>query len=398
MKIILKKGRIVVPKINSVNFLLWIFTLFFFIMEVLRDVGLVGQTGNTKYVEYFFVIIIITFFSLVKIFYQKSKHHGQFFGIEIRQFIVFSIIIFLLSLSKSYYVHEFNIISLIEVLQILIPIILTYFLVNILTENQLISLVKICLLVTCMGYAYLISQMNISISDLSKISLVNSYSPFESWNLAEIASGISCFLIFYHKRAPISCFISVLINIMMFKRVLIFMDIVLIIVVILKKELSLCKEKTTNFFILFWIIIVEFIYQIYQKENQYKLLSHGINLVKFTMARIYRLWFLTENHFVSYGLGSTGVYLTKLNYSWLGNDLEMDFIRIRFELGIIAIILLVFIYLKICKNNFYSLAMINICFLNLLMANGITQYSGWMFRILIIAIINYKYINQGALK
>ena len=137
-------------------------------------------------------------------------------------------------------------------------------------------------------------------------------------------------------------------------------------------------------------------YNLYLPQNaSYIKLNYGIDLSKFTMSRILRLWYLIENCFVSYGLGSTTEYIESLHLSYLGHELEMDFIRIMYELGIIAVIVFIYIYLRITKRNIYSFCLMNLCFLNLLMANGLVKYWGWTMRILTIGLINYYEIKDN---
>ena len=112
------------------------------------------------------------------------------------------------------------------------------------------------------------------------------------------------------------------------------------------------------------------------------------------MSRIYRLWYVLEQGFQSYGLGTTSVFINSANVGYLGYEFEMDFIRIMFELGRIAIAAFVFSYLKITRRNKYAFYLICLCFLNLLMANGLVKYWGWTMRIVTIALIN-NYDEKG---
>ena len=65
------------------------------------------------------------------------------------------------------------------------------------------------------------------------------------------------------------------------------------------------------------------------------------------MSRVLRLWYLIENNFVSYGLGSTTEFIESRHLFYIGHELEMDFLyKIMYELGIIAIAVFVVAYIR----------------------------------------------------
>jgi len=117
----------------------------------------------------------------------------------------------------------------------------------------------------------------------------------------------------------------------------------------------------------------------------------NIDFAKFTMARIYRFWYVIEQGFTPYGLGSAAEFLRARNLSYIGIDFELDFIRIMFEIGPIAVATYILVMLRICKQNLYAVVVVNFYFLNFLMANGMFQY--WSITLLLITI---AFINTSS--
>ena len=278
-----------------------------------------------------------------------------------------------------------------QLFQIIVPFVFTYVLINEMNSDNIESFMKIALWVTTVGYlAAVIANLN-SLTSVFNVSIFSSYSPFENSTYAEIASGLAAYFIYFRKKMPRYAFIAVVLNFLIFKRVLMLMAIILLIISLQGKQDEEVSKRMFKISVVSWILLIVSTYFLYQPETAQMLKSrYNIDLASFTMARIYRLWYVYETNFISYGLGSTQEYINSQRLSYLGFDFEMDFIRIMFELGIVAIIVFVYLYLSITKRNKYAFYLINLCFINLLMANGLLKYWGWTVRLVTIALINYN--------
>lgn len=379
--------NIKVPKFDSVGSLL-LFSIFMsFTIETI-----VGQTSSSsllKVIKYVLMIIPILF-SIIEILLNKQKKY--IFKSQINLGVFMVVILFVLSIYFSVLQRRFSFESILELIQMFFPFIISYLLINFINEDSIILFMKYALIITIIGYIiYEFSNgINLfSVSNYLKINIISSYSPFENDTFAEVASALAAFFIYYRKKMPIYCIISLLLNFLIFKRVLLLMTILLFIV-------SMChfenKELPRPFFIInciLWIAIIFFVYHVYLNST-YQNGSIRNVLAELTVTRIYRFWYVIEQHFKSFGLGSTSVFLLERNISYVGVNFEMDFIRIMFELGPFAIVVIVYTYLKIAKNNLYNMIIINFCFLNLLMANGILNYWGYSIRFITILLILKK--------
>lgn len=379
--------NIKIPKLNSVKFLL-LFSIFVsFTFEII-----VGQSSLNiilKGIKYIFMLIPILL-SLLEILLNRKRKY--MFKSELNIGLVMVIVLLILSLYYSVKEAMFSLESIIELVQMFFPFIISFLLINFISEDDIILFMKYALVITIIGYIIyeFKSGVNLfSIKNYLKISLINSYSPFENDSFAEIASALSAFFIYYRKKLPGFCFFSIILNFLIFKRVLLLMTILLFIITLFDQENKSVPTYALIIDNIIWIGIIFITFKIY-KDYTYRYDHFRDVLANFTVTRIYRFWYVIERHFKSYGLGSTSVYLIKQNISYVGVNFEMDFIRIMFELGPIAIITMVYSYLKIAKSNLYSIILINFCFLNLLMANGILNYWGYSIRFIVILLILKK--------
>ena len=248
--------------------------------------------------------------------------------------------------------------------------------------KDIIRFMKYALAISILAYILSIGIGKFTISNFLSISFINSYSPFESAPFAEIASSLSAFFIYYRNKSPKGAIISFIFCFLVFKRMLLLQAIILIIVSMLN-----LKDKDVNKILIFFSKIIFFIstlifYFILQEKNSIMFEKYfGVNIGEFTMGRVYRIWYPLKG-FISYGFGST----TEV----LGYNLELDLVKILMELGIIALVIFIYSYFDLCRNNLYSFLIIGCIFANLLFASCLTSTVGWLFRMVCIATIYYK--------
>ncbi|NRO92066.1 hypothetical protein IMAU10142_02110 [Lactobacillus helveticus] len=78
-----------------------------------------------------------------------------------------------------------------------------------------------------------------------------------------------------------------------------------------------------------------------------------LNIGDFSMGRSYRVAFLLNNNFISYGLGSSSQFLNNtFGTVYTVSTLELDLIKILLELGSIALIVFILVYYNISKKFF----------------------------------------------
>ena len=391
--------KLIIPGKRNERYLFWFSSVISIMIETLIAIEIIPDILQVKMVQY--VIILTPMFFCIRFFILNNGvcKKRNIYLYELRKGWILIFLLSVLSLFKSMLNGKFGFESVMEILQLFLPFVYTFFVMNFMTEKEIMSFMKIALLCTVTGYFVLVLKSDISIQDLSRISFIDSFSPFENHVFAEVASGLGAFFIYKRKEARGYCFIAIFLNFLIFKRVMMLMMLLLFLVALCRKENSTVHKKVITVSIVGWSALVFCVYNLYLPNNAKLLLEKtGIDLARFTMYRIYRLWYCIENQFTSYGLGSTTEFLRSLRQSWLGYEFEMDFIRIMFELGIIGIVLIVYTYMKMTRCNLYNYLLVSCCFLNLLMANGIVRYWGWTFRLITMAVVVYHGSNKYKLK
>ena len=385
-RIHIMQTKIRIPSVHSPRFILWIGFILSYSSEILIGIGIIPDNNIVKLLQY---VIILAPIGLNLLIMFMNKKPTMFYD-ELISGIILIAILGTLSLYYSYKAGRFAFESIMQLIQIILPFLYAYLMINLFNLEEIKEFMIIAIFLTCVGY---ISNVGISkffvLSNYTSISYTTSYSAFENSAFAEVASGLAAYFIYNIKKMPLLATLALILNLFIFKRVFILMVIVLLILTLMNKENDLVNKKLVKFAKLFWCTVVFMFYFIYQPAVA-QLINRklGIDLVGFTMARIYRLWYVIEQGFQSYGLGSTSLFIRSSGVSYIGAEFEMDFIRVLFEIGPIAIIAIVFTYLKIVRYNKYSFFLICLCFLNLLMANGLVMYWGWSMRLITIAIIN----------
>lgn len=352
-------------------------------MEVLPDISIV------KSIQYVITLFPMFLCGMHLYINREFRRREIYFGEELKTGIVVVVVFACLSIRQSIYAGAFAETFAMQLFQLLLPFIYAFLVINELTLDEIMTFMKIVLFLTVLGYLYQIDFSQITFQNIFAISLMRSYSPFENSSYAEVANGLAAYFIYNRKKAPGAFWISLLLNFLIFKRVLFLMAVILLFVEWFRwadKELSSKWIKRSG---IFWLVFISGYYYLAQPEIAATIYRNTrFNINEFSMSRIYRLWYLMENNFVSYGLGSTQEYLARYSRSW--GEMEMDFVRIFFEIGPIAIFVFVWGYLKICRRNCYAYVLISMCFLNLLVSNGLLQYRGYIFRFVTIAVINYN--------
>ena len=378
--------KIKIPNVHSPRFILWLGFILSYFSEILIGMRVIPDNNIVKLVQYVIILFPIGLNFLIMVL---NKMPVLFYN-ELISGVVLIAVLGALSLYYSLRSGKFAFESIMQLIQIILPFFYAYLMINLFNLEEIKEFMIVALFLTWIGY---ISNVGISkffdLSNYFSISYLTSYSAFENSTFAEVASGLAAYFMYNVKKMPILAALALLLNLFIFKRVFVLMAVVLFVLTLMNKQNDLMNEKLINIAKIFWCVVVFLLYFIYQPSVA-KLISNrfGFDLVGFTMARIYRLWYVIEQGFKSYGLGSTSLFIHSKGLSYIGAEFEMDFIRIMFELGPIAIIAIVFTYLKIIRRNKYSFFLICFCFLNLLMANGFVMYWGWSMRLITIAIIN----------
>lgn len=373
-------------KKSSIFYFSLLITLFGNFLEYINVI----DTSQTSIIYAFMLLPILV--GIPHIIYLKLRKIQMENMLEIKiGFLVFISLItisFIISIKAESYMmgSTFIIGSLGESLRIFVPFIYAFLMINLLDKCQIMTIMKISLIFSFIAFFLTIDYSNVSLSNIISISFSNSYSPFENSNISMMSYALAVYFIYYREEMKKWTFFSVLLVFLTFKRVFMLGMIIFLLISLLGIQDKRIKKSLLFVSSIFWICFITFVMYLLLPQNY----SFGVerlhfDIVKFTMARAYRVWYLIEHNFISYGLGST---TSALRGSYLGTSLELDFIKILMELGIIAVTIIIFSYYWITKGYLYSYAVMSINFLQLTMANGLTRYFEWSIVLVTIALVN----------
>lgn len=365
------------------SFLVTILGNFLGYIDVIRPASSTGIT-------YFFVLfpILMGFFPIVAgILNQNFKFK---YLPELRTGISVTIAFLILSIYKSLASQHFILGTFGELIRMLVPFVYAFILINFLTQKDIHFILVISLIVGWVAFIMTTNFSDLNLRSLATISFMNSQSPLENSEVSFLSYALSIFFIYFRKEYPFSCFFSVILVLLSFKRVFMVSLIVLLGVSLLKLENRKISNTVLYISSIFFILLTKFYYFMVQPQNYgWDLEKMHVDVASFSMYRVYRVWYLVQNNFSSYGLGSTTESL-KTGY-FTGATLEMDFVKYIMELGFLAIIIFIFSYYKLTRNNLYSFCVMSFTFFQLLMANGMLRYYEWSIILITMGIAYYSH-------
>lgn len=353
----------------------------------LEYIGILTQDSSVG-IRYFFILFPILV-SLIPLAASLLKHNVQFKYIsELKTGVFVVSTFFLLSIYKSWEAKYFIWSTIGELARIVVPFIYVFIIINFLTKKDIHVLLVISLLTGWIAFLTTMNFSDLNLQSIATISFVTSNSPFENSEVSFLAYVLAIFFIYFKNKYPVSCFFSIFLVLFTFKRVLILSVLILFIV----RSLKLENKKVNNFTLyissLIWLFVINFYNSMVQPQNySWVLEKMHIDIASFSMYRVYRVWYLIQHNFVSYGLGSTTQNL-KFGY-FTGTTLEMDFIQFIMELGFISIVIFIFSYYRLTRKNLYGFCVMSFTFLQLLLANGISGYFEWSILLLTLGLIYY---------
>lgn len=345
--------------------------------------------------------IIVSFVIILYLILTKRLVNTKFkYLFEMKWGILVFIVFLIISTIKSIQTDMFTWGTIGESIRLLVPFIYVFIIINFLSNAEIEFFMRFCLLVATLCFLITTDYSNLTMSNILSISFSNSYSPFENFEVSLLSWATSIYFIYNYRKNKIWCLLSVVLVFLTFKRVFIISTIILIICVFFKFTTKKINGLILVLSSLFWIMASEFYLYLLKPANYFWTMNTlHFDVVNFSMSRAYRVWYLFQNGFESYGLGSTTQYLTKafnlgLTGKSLGVTLELDLIKILMELGILGVTIFVISYFEITRKNLYSYFVISLLFLQLLMANGLTRYLEFSIILTTIALIHYRFNSE----
>lgn len=315
--------------------------------------------------------------------FLRARREKILFLSEIKKFGIVFAYFALVSVYQIYHQGRYTFKTLEELLQLAIPFLFAFFVINELKFEEIMRIMKICLAVSFGAYLYTqIPNLWELFENIALISYSGSYSPFESSDFAEMSAGLVVFFVYYRKKCPGWAVLSILFVFMTFKRVFLLQCLLILVVAVTglsRVRLSIWVTRVSVLIAVAATAIFNFLLQ--EKNAALFMRLFGMSSGDFTMGRSYRLWYKL-NHFKSFGFGSTSALL--------GQNLELDLIKILIEIGIVGLFLFVWCYFSLGRRNLYTYTVVGTMLLNLLFASGLTATVGWIARVIALGVILYE--------
>lgn len=338
---------------------------------------------QVKMIKNIFLVLAL----LVMAFYIKksitSYKQLKFFS-EICYFSLAVFIIAIISIIFATLQHKFNIITINALIKLMFPIIVAFILINFYSIDELKLSMKISFVITFVGYLIFdIGFRGLTLNDITSISFVESYSPFESHYFSPQSMAFCCFFMYFRENRWIT-FLSCVFVFMTYKRLMIVAMLILFIIPkIFNPDYKV--KKYINIVIILIFVILSYVLLNMLKLGDINIL--GISLDQLTMGRSYFYRLLMETGYTSYGLNTSVLAL--------GRDLEMDLIKLLLEVGILGLLSYIASIVLIGGQKLYNVLLVVFVLGNSLISHFFDITYFWIVFYITIYCIKNNYIKNN---
>lgn len=297
---------------------------------------------------------------------------------ETRSIINMALVFALLSIYFMQKNHGFEMATIIGLARIVVPVIVVYALVNVMEIEDIYNLMSILLIIMFAGYICAVAN-RITLKNILAINFIKSYSPFESTMFSPAAMGF-CLFFCYYRQHKILTILSVIFTILTFKRIMVLYAVFLLFFGGIVKKWRMPVWTTKIFIIGFTILSIFYIQLMNGEINDLIYKYFGITVNAFSMGRSYFMRTILNN-FKSFGFMSSTV-----GY----RSMEMDIPMIYVEMGILAVIAIIYFMSKLIRDNWYNFLIVFFCLLELLTSHWLDIVYFWIVAYLTIGCISYN--------
>lgn len=347
-------------------------------------------------IDYLVTVFIILIFML-QVIYSGINGKKLIYLYELANMGTSVVVIVLLSLyycHKNYY-GNWNFRSTVEIFYLIIAMLIPFCCINLFELKKMDKLMKVLLVIYIVLYIFEIGQTSFSFNDILKISLKNSYSPFESQKLSAYAMLMFVYFSTFKNRENYNSYIiSIFFVLFAFKRTsIIFMCTLLVLdtIFIVRKKM----RKWVNILIKFLFIIATIVYALLLNADVQMALyeTFGIDLAQFTSARAWFFNSLMNAGYKTSGYGTTTIELGRAWWDVGEKYLEMDLVKILLEVGIVGLVVFVWTYMNLARNNMYNQVILCYLFANMLFSHSLTNPYYWAIMLFVMG-YNYYYQDE----
>lgn len=375
------KIRRINTKIKYSDIIAFLFIIAYLVRGLTAEYESAGFISQVKYI----VGMICCAFAMYGTLSIRKKE--RVFRKELTSILLVVLAFGILSCGYSISSNRFCYRTIQELIFMAFPVLIAYGILNQLSAKKIEKCMSYILYISIICY---VIQLGMNFNQLviafAGMKFNDSYSALESSSFAGISIALAIYFLYYRSN-KLSLVLSVLFVIMTFKR----LAVVFVIFLLLFPRITRKDTEINRYLLLLtklgFVVGTLMVFVLFIPENvTYILNNYGIDLEKFTMTRTYRFNLLYNSNFTSAGLGSTTEYLL----SHYGIGLELELIRLRYEVGILGLIIFVNNYFNIVKKNRYCYIVMVYLFLNFLTSHSLADVFGWTIIFTTIGSILYK--------
>ena len=353
-----------------------------------------NANGVLNLLKYFFLI------GASFAFYASNRSKKKKFSKEFRILMCFYLFVAFISVFSIIESGRFTFRTIKEFCFILTPIVFTYYAINALNKDEITMMAKFSVVIYVVSYFMEISgnfSISMAINAIKNFSLLGgqasfAYDYYETSHFPDPMMALFCYFCYYKKNNRKWAWISYISILVMNKRLIILFATIILILSYLPNWEKITSIKVNKKIciicaIVFAISPLVVIKLITSPLGIWFSNKTGLNMADFWMGRDNMVLYYLNNHFQSYGLGST--------YDFTGYMLEIESVKIYLETTIVGSVLLSISYWKITNRNLFSMLVMLYIFLNINTSTSLTTGAfAWIYYLFLIGGINYETVNN----
>lgn len=314
---------------------------------------------------------------------EKGQH---VFSREFRDLMVIVVAFTVASVYMQLLAGRFSMTVAIELVKLVMPIVLAYSMLNVLSERELYRCMVAVLVVCLAGYLVELRSQGVSVSSVFSASLDEGRSATESSSFSEIALMLTFYFAFFdRKKFPLV--VSVAFTVLAFKRLAMFVAVVVFVIGLFLPSMNRVRVRRglVTFLKVATLVLAALWAWMLLPEQQGLFVSvFGRTPFDMTMGRSESLRYLWLSHFESWGYGSANETINAL----FGVPFEMDLARIAFELTPLATVLFVWLFWDVAGTSLWGVLIVGYYMMNMITSDSLTSNFAFTIAYMVIGAIN----------
>lgn len=351
-----------------------------------------GEVGQTAvYSKYITALIACVFAALSCVGKKEHTFKYEFYNL-IAIVIVFSLISGVMALVSN----KFSSTVLIELIKLAMPIVLAYFMLNTLDEDDLYHCMLALLVICLAGYAVDLRSKGISFSSIFSADVGEGSSATESSSFSDIALMLTFYFGFFNRR-KLPLIISAGFTVLAFKRLAMIVAIIVLLISFVwprAKRVHISKGFITFLKILTIVLAALWAWLLLPEQQNLFYSMFGRLPFDFTMGRSQSLRFLLESGFQSYGFGSANDVIKAIYRV----PFEMDLAKMALELTPVAPVLFVWLFWNVAGTSLWGVLIVGYFMLNMITSDALTSNFAFTIAYMVMGLVNETTKTEDAIR